>query len=96
MLNILTLRHKNGVYLYSSTNVKVLFKIHWIFVIVLSFFVIINFRGTCSSVTMLKGYLVRETTPDLTLALYYTITNHICFIVLFQYLCHMNHESDTK
>jgi len=37
------------------------------FVIFLSLFVIRNFRGTCSSIEMLKGYMARESlgTPDL-------------------------------
>jgi len=60
LLNILTLRHKNGIYLFSYKNTKVLLKIQWIFVILLSFFVIRYFRGACSSVEMLKGYMVRE------------------------------------
>jgi len=34
---------------------KFLLKIQWIFLILLSFFVIRNFRGTCSSVEILKG-----------------------------------------
>jgi len=58
--NKVPLRHKNGVYLHSSKNQKVLFKIQWIFVILLSLFVIGNFGGTCSSVKMLKGFMVRE------------------------------------
>jgi len=38
-----------------------------IFVICLSLFVIRNFRGTCSSIEMLKGYVARESlgTPGL-------------------------------
>ena len=47
-------------YLCSSENLKVLLKIHWIFVVLLSLFVIRNFKGACSSVEMLKGYMVRE------------------------------------
>jgi len=54
------LRHKNGVYLYSSKILKVLLKIQYIFGILLSLSVIGNFRGTCSSIAMLKGYIVRE------------------------------------
>jgi len=38
----LTLWNKNGVYLYSSKNLKVLLKIQWIFVILLSVFVVIR------------------------------------------------------
>jgi len=48
LLNILTLRHKNGVYLYGSKTVEVLLKIQWIYVILLSPFVIGYFRGTWS------------------------------------------------
>ena len=57
LLNVLTLRHKNGVYLYSSKN---LIKIKWIYIVLLSLFVIRNFRSTCSSVEMLKRYMVRK------------------------------------
>jgi len=32
----------------------------WVFVILLSVSVIANFRGTCSSVEMLKGFMVME------------------------------------
>jgi len=39
---------------------KVLLKIQWISIILLSLFVIIYYRGTCSSLEMLKGYMVRE------------------------------------
>jgi len=39
---------------------KVLLKIQWIFVILLSFFVITKFKGTYSSVEMLKGCMVRK------------------------------------
>jgi len=35
-------------------------KLQWIFVILLSLFVIRNFRGTCSSAQMLEGYMGRE------------------------------------
>jgi len=63
----LNLRHKNGVHLYSSENMKVLIKFQWIFVILLSFFVIRYFGVTCPSVEMLKGYMVTEKlgTPEL-------------------------------
>ena len=39
----------------------------YIFVIILSLFVISNFRGTCSSIEILKGYMARESlgTPDI-------------------------------
>jgi len=30
------------------------------------------------------------------LALYYAMINHFCIIVLFEYPCHMDHESDAK
>jgi len=46
------------VYLYSSKNLKVILKVQWIFVILLSLFVISNFKGTCSPVQMLTGYMV--------------------------------------
>ena len=59
-IGILTLRHRNVVYLYSSKNVKVILKIQWIFVILLSLFVIRNSSSKCSSVEMLKGYMVSE------------------------------------
>jgi len=55
-----TLRNKHGVYLYSSENVKVLLKIQWIFIILLSLFVTRGFRGTCGSVNLPKGYMVRK------------------------------------
>jgi len=45
---------------YSSKDLKVLLKIHWIFVILLSLFAIGNFSDTCSSVEMLSGYMDRE------------------------------------
>jgi len=35
-------------------------KIQWLFVILLSLYVIRNLRGTCSSVEILKVYMVRE------------------------------------
>jgi len=54
------LRHKNAVYLYSSKILKHLLKIRQIIGILLSLFVIGNFRGTRSSIEMLKGYMVRE------------------------------------
>jgi len=36
--NKLSLRHKSGVYFYSSKNLEVLLKIQWIFAILLSLF----------------------------------------------------------
>jgi len=48
------LRRKNGVYLYSFV-----LKIQWIFSILLRLLIIANFRGTCSSIQMLKGYMFR-------------------------------------
>jgi len=67
LLNIFTLRYKNGFFIYSSKNIKVLLKIQWIFVILLSLFVIRNFMGTCTSVEMLIRYMVRKSlrTPAL-------------------------------
>jgi len=44
-------------YLHSSKNLKVLLKIQRHFVILLSLFLIRNYRGTCSPVEMLKGYM---------------------------------------
>jgi len=38
----------------------VLLQIQWIFVILLSLFVTRNFSGTCSSVKILQGYMIRE------------------------------------
>jgi len=58
-----------GVYLYSPKNLKVLLKVQWIFVIFLTFFVIRSFRGTCLSVKLLKGYMVRERLDTLLCAL---------------------------
>jgi len=56
--------------------------IKYIFVILLSFFVIRKFRGrpTCSSVKMLKGYMVRERlgTPDPDASSYCKATNSYC------------------
>jgi len=54
------LRHKNGVYLYSFKSLQILLKIQQIFVILLSLVVIRNFRASCSSVKMVKGYMFRE------------------------------------
>jgi len=42
-------------------------KIQWIFVFLLSLFVIRNFKGPRSSVEMMKGYMVRETLGTLEL-----------------------------
>ena len=39
---------------------NVLLTIPWIFVIKPSLFVIRNFRGTCLSIEMLNGYMVRD------------------------------------
>jgi len=41
---MLTLRHKNGIYLYDSENLKVLLKLRWIFVVLLSLFFTTNVR----------------------------------------------------
>jgi len=46
---------KNGVFLCIYETLKVLLKVQGIFVILLSIFVIRNFRGTCSSFEMIKG-----------------------------------------
>jgi len=63
----LILRNKNRVYLHISKNLKVLLKIQWVFVTLISLIVIRNFRSTWSSVEKLKGYMVRERlgTPEL-------------------------------
>ena len=58
--NKLPLWQRNGVYLHISEKLKVFLKIQCIFVILLSLFAIRNFRGTPSSVEMLKVYVVRE------------------------------------
>jgi len=50
-INCITNRH-------SFKNLKVLLKIQWIFVHLLSLFIIRNFRDTYSSVEMLKGYML--------------------------------------
>jgi len=39
------------------SNMTLLLKIQWIFVILLSLFVIRNFRCTCSSIEVLKRYM---------------------------------------
>ena len=57
--NKLNLRHENGLYLYSFKILKVLLKIQHNFSILLRLFVRGNFRGTCSSIKMLKGYVFR-------------------------------------
>jgi len=44
LLNILILKHENGVHLYRCKNTKVLLKTQWIFVILDSLFVTRNFR----------------------------------------------------
>ena len=57
------------IFIHSSVNI--ISKIMHIFVIFLNLFVIRNFRGTCSSIEMLKGYMARESlgTPVLNLNL---------------------------
>jgi len=57
--NKLTLRHKKGVYFYSSKNLIRSTKMQWIFVISITL-VIRTFRGTFSSVKKLKKYMARE------------------------------------
>ena len=71
LLNILTSRPKNGVYLCSAKHLKVLLKTQWISVILLSLFVIRLFRGTCSCFDIIKRHMVRESlgTPDLDVAM---------------------------
>jgi len=56
----LTLRHKNGVHLYSSKNLKLLLKFSVNFRCFVQPFVKRNIWGICSSVQVLKGYMVRE------------------------------------
>jgi len=46
-------------YLYSSINLKGLLKIKWIFYFA-NPFVTRNFRGTCSSLEMLQGYICQR------------------------------------
>ena len=58
--NKFTLRHKNGVYLYSFKILQILLKIQQVFVILFNFVVIRNFRASCSSVKMVKGCMFRE------------------------------------
>ena len=52
----------------------------YVFVIFLSVFVIRNFRGTCSPIEMLKGYIGRASlgTPDLNNALHFTELQNLC------------------
>ena len=57
-------------YLHSSKNLKVVLKIRVDFVILFSLFVIRNFRGTCSLVKMLKGYMVRKRSGTPALIIY--------------------------
>jgi len=61
----LTFSLKKLIYLYIIyfqifQNIRVILNIQWIFAILLSLFVIRNFRCTCSSIKMLKGYMVTE------------------------------------
>jgi len=59
--------------IFIHTSVNIIFKImligKYIFAIFLNFFVIRNFRGTCSSIETLEGYMARESlgTPVLNL-----------------------------
>jgi len=52
--------------LFIHISVNIIFKYHYVligkhtFIIFLSLFVIKNFKGTCLSVKMLKGYMARE------------------------------------
>ena len=60
LLNKLVLRHKSEIYPYSSETLNLLFKIQWVFVILLSLFVMRKVRATCSSAEMLKRCMVKE------------------------------------
>jgi len=59
------------IFIYSSVNIifKIMLIGKYIFVIFLNLFVIRNFRSTCLSIEMLKGYMARESlgTPVLNL-----------------------------
>ena len=59
------------IFIHSSVNIifKIMLIGKYIFVIFLNLFVIRNFRGTCLSIEMLKGYMARESlgTPVLNL-----------------------------
>jgi len=61
------------IFMHSSVNsiFKIMLIGEYIFVIFLNLFVIRNFRGTCSSIEVLKGYMARESlgTPVLNLNL---------------------------
>jgi len=65
----ITLRRKNGVYFYNSKHQKVSLQVQKIFIILLSLFVIRDFKGTSSSVEMLKGNMVtkRLGTPEVSI-----------------------------
>jgi len=60
-------------FIHSSVNInfKIMLVGKYILVIFLNLFVIRNFRSTCSSIEMLKGYMARESlrTPVLNLNL---------------------------
>ena len=58
--NKLPLRLNNGVYSCGSETPIFLINLQWILVILLRRFVIRIFRGTCSSVKMLKGYMASK------------------------------------
>jgi len=59
--------------IFTHSSVNIIFKImligKYIFVFFLNLFVIRNFKGTCLSIEMLKGYMARESlgTPVLNL-----------------------------
>jgi len=61
------------IFIRSSVNIifKIMLTDKFIFVIFFNLFFIRNFRGTCSSIEMLKGYMARESlgTPVLDLNL---------------------------
>ena len=59
------------IFIHSSVNIifKIMLICKYIFVIFLNLFVMRNFRGTCSSIEILKEYMARESlgTPVLNL-----------------------------
>jgi len=61
------------IFIHSSVNIifKIMLIGKYIFVIFINLLVIRNFRGICSSIEMLKGYMARESlgTPVLNLNL---------------------------
>jgi len=61
------------IFIHSSVNIisKIMLTCKYIFVSFVNLFVTTNFRGTCSSIARLKGYMARESlgTPVLNLNL---------------------------